>query len=294
VQRRARGSEDLEPEQSTNTSIGVVWDITDNLFVTLDYWSIEKEDTIGLFGEENHTLFDLLLRLEAGVSNCASVGNPAVGRVAATTEEAAAFLAAGICPAGIIEYIDDNYANLDTRTVEGHDIGVYWDIDTGIGDFSFKYVGTFYDKYEQTPGGPAQELVDAQMAGIIPSNYPIAGFEDLIGKGGNQDKKMNATLSWRKGDFGAQTTWLYLGSFYDPDLTLADGRRYVIPSMDTWNLSFDWSFDAFNTRSRLRLGVNNVTDERAPLADGYFGYFEDAHRDLGRSWYLDLRVRFGR
>ena len=36
----------------------------------------------------------------------------------------------------------------------------------------------------------------------------------------------------------------------------------------------------------------NVGDERAPLADGYLGFFSDIHRDLGRNYYLDLRVNF--
>ena len=42
----------------------------DNLTLTLDFWSIKKKDTIGLFGEENHTLLDLLDSVEQGVSNC--------------------------------------------------------------------------------------------------------------------------------------------------------------------------------------------------------------------------------
>ncbi len=42
----------------------------------------------------------------------------------------------------------------------------------------------------------------------------------------------------------------------------------------------------------VRLGINNITDERAPLADANFGFFQDAHRDWGRNWYLDLRLRF--
>ena len=33
-----------------------------------------------------------------------------------------------------------------------------------------------------------------------------------------------------------------------------------------------------------------VTDERAPLADRYFGYFSDAHSELGRAYYMDIRM----
>ena len=85
--------------------------------------SIKKEDTIGLLGEENHTVLDLLARLEHGAGNCESFNpSPAVVREPATTlsnDERAVYQAAGICPAGLIRYIDDNYVNLDTRTLKG-------------------------------------------------------------------------------------------------------------------------------------------------------------------------------
>jgi hypothetical protein len=60
--------------------------------------------------------------------------------------------------------------------------------------------------------------------------------------------------------------------------------------MTTVNGYFDYYADLFNTETRFRFGINNMFDERAPLADRYFGYFSDAHRDLGRYYYVDIRV----
>jgi hypothetical protein len=62
--------------------------------------------------------------------------------------------------------------------------------------------------------------------------------------------------------------------------------------MTTFNASVDYYFNVWDTNSRFRFGINNFTDERAPLADRFFGYFADAHRDLGRYFYVDLRVGF--
>ena len=62
--------------------------------------------------------------------------------------------------------------------------------------------------------------------------------------------------------------------------------------MTTYNVSADFNFDLWKSSSRIRLGVNNFTNERAPLADRYFSYFADAHRDFGRYYYLDLRLQF--
>ena len=41
--RYAQGAEDLIPEESTNTSLGFVYQPLDNLTITYDIWSIEKK-----------------------------------------------------------------------------------------------------------------------------------------------------------------------------------------------------------------------------------------------------------
>lgn len=292
IQRIAQGSEELEAEQSTNTSLGLVFTPLDSLMVTLDYWSIEKEDTIGLFGEENHTLLDLYYRLQNGSANCGSVGNSAVNRGEVNPEEAAYYEAAGICAAGAIDYVDDRYANLDTRTLAGYDLGIYYDLLTDFGEFGFKYNGSFTTKFEQDAGGNAAVLVQAQENGEIPAHFPVAGFADLIRKDGNQEARHSLRLTWRHDQFGASLSGFRIGDFYQDALTLEDGSRYVIPSMTTYDATVDYRFDYAGASNRVRLGVKNLTDERAPLADRYFGYFADAHRDYGRYYYLSLKSSF--
>ncbi|WP_395338913.1 TonB-dependent receptor domain-containing protein [Ningiella sp. W23] len=293
IQRIAQGSDQLKPEESINTNLGIVLTPIDDLTITVDYWSIEKENTIGLFGEENHTLLDLLLRLEAGTSNCGSGGfNPAITRQAPDEDQSAIYLAAGICPAGDIQFIDDRYANLDDRNLAGFDIGIYYNLDTNIGEFKFSYNGSFIDEFEQVPGGEAALLVSAQESGAIPASFPVDGFADLIGRDGNQEQRHSARVSWRKDDFGASLSGNRIGEFYQSSLTLDDGTQYIIPSMTTYNATFDYRFDVKDVNTRLRLGIRNLTDERAPLADRFFGFFADAHRDFGRTYFVDVRARF--
>lgn len=295
VQRTAQGSRLLEPEESTNYSVGVVFEPLDTLTLTLDFWSIEKDDTIGLFGEENHIVLDLLQRIRAGTGNCAAVqGNPAVVRDTDIDDEVAAlYLAAGICPAGEIQRVDDVYANLDTRTVRGHDIGVYYSRSTEFGDFDVRYVGSFLDTYEQEPGGNAATLLQAQSDGTLPPDIDVTGFADLVRQNGNPESKQTIRVGWNYGDWGANLTGVRISSFVQTSLTLSDGTLYVIPSMSTYNASVSYGFDLFETvRTRVRFGVNNLTDERAPLADDSFGYFADQHTDLGRYYYLSTRFDF--
>ncbi|MBT8069199.1 MAG: TonB-dependent receptor [Gammaproteobacteria bacterium] len=294
VQRRASGSKELKPEKSTNTSIGFVLEPTEGMMFTLDYWRIKKKDTIGLFGEVNHSLLDALLRIENGLSGCASfVGDPAVGYLTLDPEDIPFYEAAGICPVGQMEYVEDKYANLDTRIVEGYDIGLFYSFDNSWGAWDFSLRGSFYEKYEQQAGPATQVLIDASESGVFPSTFPAPrGFDDLLRQDGNQTTKYNSSLRWRKGDWGVNLTAYYLSSFIQTSLGERDGQKWRIPSMTTFNVSFDYNVDLWGSDSRFRLGINNFTDERAPLADRYFGYFADAHRDLGRYFYLDLRMGF--
>jgi outer membrane receptor protein involved in Fe transport len=62
--------------------------------------------------------------------------------------------------------------------------------------------------------------------------------------------------------------------------------------MTTYNFNVDYRFDMWKSDTRLRLGINNFTNERAPLADRYFAYVGDAHSDLGRYFYINLRMGF--
>jgi outer membrane receptor protein involved in Fe transport len=297
IQRTAGGSDELVPEQSTNTSIGVVIDATPNLTFTLDFWSIEKDDTIGLFGEDNHTALDLLLLLEAGNSSCsASLGNPAVVRndSSALSQEALdLFSAAGICPVGDAQRVEDVYQNLDTRKVSGQDVGIYFNVDTSAGEFYFVYNGSFLAEYKQVPGPGAQALLDAQASGVLPPTVVVEGFGSLVRKDANPREKHTVRMSWRRGDWGAAISGVKIGDVYQESLTLADGTRWILPTMTTFNASLDYRFDTFaDSQARLRFGIVNLTDERAPLADDSFGYSGDMHRDMPRSYYVDLRLAF--
>ncbi len=292
IQRTAQGSRQLAAEESDNYSFGIVVEPNDSTTLTVDYWTIEKADTIGLFGEENHTVLDLLARLAHGPNNCSSLaGNPAVVRdTDIDADVAAVYQAAGICPAGDVLRVDDRYANLDTRTLEGIDVGLQFAFATAIGDIRFKYTASFLRKFEQTAGGAAAELLAAKDAGTLPGSIPVQGFEDLVGRNGNQDRKDSWSVRWRNGAWGASLSGVRIGEVYQQSLTLDDETRYVLPAMATMNATFDYRFDVGGMDARTRLGIRNLADERAPLADRYFGYFADVHRDFGRNYYLDFRL----
>jgi len=291
IQRMATGAAGLDSEESDNTSIGLVLTPTDNLIITVDTWTLEKDKTIGLFGRENQTVNDMLLRFANGTNNCDTfAGDPLVVREAPDDGDAAGFAAAGVCPFGEITYIRNDYENMALRTVEGTDVLVSYGIESDVGDFDLRYNGTFLDKFEQTASGQFAELQAKKDAGEIPESIPIKGFGDLLEKDGVYDNKHSLRLSYNKGPYRVSLTGLKKGSFVQTSLGLKDGVPYLVPSMTTMDLTMSYSFGLRGNDARIRFAVKNLDDERAPTADRYYGYYADAHSDYGRNYYLDFQM----
>ena len=288
VQRVARGSADLEPEESTNYSVGFVIDPIENLTIIVDKWEIEKEKSIGLFGETNHTTLDLLMRLQGGPSECN--GNPAVERSPADPATESFFAAAGLCNAGEVIRINDLYTNLDTRIIGGKDLAVLYNFYTNYGDFGFKYQHSKTDEFSQTAGGNAATIVSAAEAGLLPG-IAVQGFSDLIGVDGNFEDKTVITAFWDYKDYRISYSSTEVGEFEQTSLRRSDGTKWIIPSMQTQNVTFSYNFDIADNPARLRFAIKNIEDERAPLADATYGYYSSTHSDLGRNYYLELRVK---
>ena len=292
IQRMATGAENLEAEESDNTSFGFVLTPIDNLVVTVDTWTIEKDKTIGLFGRENQTVNDMLLRFANGTSNCATfAGDPLVVREAADDGDAAAFAAAGVCPFGNIKFIKNDYTNMALRTVEGTDVAVYYNFESNFGNFDVRYIGTFLDKFEQKASGDFAALQAKKDSGAIPESIPLKGFGDLLGFDGIYDNKHTLRLSWDKGPYGVSLVGLKKGSFEQTSVGKINGVAYVVPSMTTMDLTMSYDFELNGNDARVRFAVKNLEDERAPTADRYYGYYADAHQDYGRNYYLDFRLK---
>ena len=290
------GNPDLKPEESDNYSVGFVWtpDLIEGLTITYDEWSIEKENTIVLLGRSNVVVNDLINLINYGTDNCSGYSNPFVTRdtdFSYSEAELAAFTNAGICPVGEVLVATDPYANAATRTIEGDDLGIYYDVDTDIGSFKLSINHSETDKFYQKPTATYAQLAAAQESGIIPFNVTLAGFGDLALQDGNYVKKTSMKLNYRYGDWGAQISTLRKGKFYQSSETRSDGTRFMIPGMRTTNVSVYYNFDIGDYDARIKLAVKNIDDERAPLADRFYGFFADAHQDYGRNYYLDFRLR---
>jgi outer membrane receptor protein involved in Fe transport len=289
-----RGSADLEPEESTNLTYGFVFEGTflppefGEISFTADWWRIEQSNVVGIFGDDNHILLDYVMRLNGG-------SNPAVIRATPDAQDVADFAGTGLAPVGDILYVDDNYLNLDERTVQGWDFGLYYNLDdTPIGDFSFKLNAALLDKFFQGVSPNGAMINAAAAAGAIPPVLRVNGQGDLVRNFGRPEWRYTSSLTWRKDAWGAGWFTSYVGDVEDKQIVLtATSEPWIIDSFQTHNLYLQYEFDYDSDRpTRFRVGVRNIFDEVPPLADTNFGYLGDLHNPQGRFVYVNVRKPF--
>ena len=304
------GNPELEPEEAQNSSLGLIFSPTDNLVMTLDRWSISKEKTIGIFGAENNTAYDLLLRLDGSCE-----GNPAVIRDQAPSqaEWSSYFPDTSLCPAGQILRVEDTFMNLDDRYISGTDFSLFYNVETNWGEFGFNYQSTLMKKFTQTASGPAAEIVAADEAGLFTgTSVNVTGFDSLLEKNAVHKKKGFYAFTFKRGDYTAtirtnfKTGFEYPSSSKDAgtnardgllcylcsdDVTLVDSVYYV-DGMETTDISLSYKTKINGNRLNARFTVKNIADERAPTVDRTYGYWMGTHNDFGRYYNLDLKFRF--
>ena len=291
MQRVTEGNPGLKPELGENESLGLVLEPIDNLIITMDKWSIETEDTVGIFGMTNAILLDTLIRAEGGPSEC--IGNPNVIRNA-VAEDSVDWAGAGLCPAGLVERVNDYYVNGDTRTIEGFDTSILYSIDTDFGEFSAKFVNVHYDTKDQEAGGDAQKLsIAGQPGGTLAGLAPVRGVDNLLGLNGSIEDKYTMKLSWRNGPYQVFVSGTQWGEFFESGhFETIDGERvlWTVDSMRVINLTLGYTFE---NDLRVRFQVKNIEDERAPLADETFSMFwGDLHTDYGKNYNIEFYKKF--
>ena len=294
VVSQREGSTELGPEESESFSAGLVYDATfmpqkfGTLQVTLDYWSIEQEDVVGIFGDENHLILDYLLRTRGS-------SNPAVVRADPTAEDIAAYEGTGLDPAGEVLYVEDNYLNLLPRDVEGIDLGIYYDIETSRwGDFGLDVNVAQLREFYQDIAPREAEILAAQEAGEISEVVSLSGAGDLIRQDGRPEWRWSASATWRKDAWGAGWYTSYVDDVLDTSATNDDtGDYWVVDSAIRHNAYVQYTFDHETDKPlQLRVGARNVFDEEPPLADESFGYLGGLHSSRGRFVYVNARKSF--
>lgn len=281
------GNPDLQPEESTNSSYGLVLQpsfIPDRFGAftfTIDRWRIEQEKIVGLLGAQTALALDYLNRVEGG-------SNPLVNRRDATPEDVLLFEGTGLTPVGEVISINDRFINLQPQTVSGLDLGMNWSLRrTRFGTFIVNVNASKLDEFSRDPGDIVNALYAARADGTINAGTTLPETAQLVGQNGRPEWRVNASLTWRKGPIRAGISSQYISDFDQPGLLGASNEAWVVDSRQTINAYVDYEFPA---ETRLRLGVRDLTDQGPPLADN--GYRGSVHSPWGRYWYVNASKSF--
>ena len=291
---RRSGNPDLEPETSTNTSAGLVWqprflpDAAGDWQFSMDYFRYEQEGIIGLFGEGNALTLDYLLRTQGAT-------NPNVVRADPTVDDIARFAGTGLEPAGRVLYVTDQYVNLQPQTVRGMDFALSWrSRETAAGQFGVAVNGTRVIEFYRDLSPDIQVLADARDAGVIDGSVFIAGGGDLRAQGGTPEWRWSGIATWRMGDFSMGGSLRHTGAAWDTGLSDSDGNQWRVDSHTVANLFARYAFHGpgFADGLSVKLGVNNIADKRPPIASSAFGYLSNLYQPYPRYWYLSITKSF--
>jgi len=266
------GNPDLQEETSDTFTIGVVFEPTDNIAVTLDYFDISIEDSISVLGGGVANVLDICFNQVRDASSpfCQAVSRRPDGNV------------------DVVRVLNENISELETS---GIDLAVTYntDFDFGFGgegsSLNVDFRATFLDTYDVTP-----------VAEIDDTNVCAGTFGNTCGRPRNE-VIANARVSWLSGNWGISGLVRYLSSVEDDTIENGGVNRadLVVPEVDDeFYLDLSASY-AFSEDLSVNFGIKNVFDtEPTPLGDQQqqANTFPETYDLLGTRFFLSANYKF--
>ncbi|MGE5243721.1 MAG: TonB-dependent receptor plug domain-containing protein, partial [Betaproteobacteria bacterium] len=239
------GNSSLKPEESEQTTFGIVVEPIPNASISVDWFKINLKDAI-TNGISPLTILGDLDQFGSLVTRApADPGSPLPGRILSILQ---------------------TYINLGAERIEGLDVeGHYRSPMMGWGRLSFDLSGTYYTKYDaQNPDGTYTSAVGNTYGTVVTGVVPRW--------------KQYASLTWDQGPWEAVIANTYQTSYTDQQTDL-DGNLRTVGSMSIWDLQ--GSYRGFKNL-KLTLGVKNLFDRNPPVSNQqstFIGGFDPSYYD---------------
>lgn len=258
------GNQGLTPETADTFTAGIVWtpdfggsDIT----LTLDWWSIELENSISTFGVQ-FTLDQCYQQQVQASCDLITRRNDADWTIR--------------------DIIDQN-VNVAEGTGEGVDLEVRANFDTGVGQFEAALLWSHLLERSRIPrpGAPEESMEGTH-------------FKDVTADDGGTyaEDKANFSIHWFRGNFSVG----YLAEFISGIDAFAAFQPQHLQSIDSvtyHDVVFDYELRQFGT-TRFSLGVTNISDEEPPFIDRAFNAKTDpnTYRMFGTGYFFRISQTF--
>lgn len=228
------GNAGLSPEKSDNTTVGLVFEPTNNISMTFDFFKVDLQNTIA-----NGIPAAVILGDLAQYGNLVTRGAPTPGFPNVP---------------GPITLINQTNINSGRTKLQGFEIDWKFGLPASdLGKFTVGLAGTYFDKFDgQNPDGSYTSAIDTpnvNTSGIIPR------------------WRHYLTLNWAKGPWSTTLAQSYqsdyvdiLGNFQDP----AVDQPRTVPAYILYDLQTTYS--GFKNL-KLTLGVRNLLDKDPPFTN---------------------------
>lgn len=277
-QRNLGGNPDLEPEDATTYSFGVVWTPYDfgNLSLSFDYFKVEIEDYIELTPVSSGQL------ILGCYDSSRGVGGAGSGSCNSLTRDSN----------GSLIGVFGGYQNLGLHEVDGFDLNIDYGRDLFSGYLDINYFATkLLDRtiQDDTYGDVFLSCIgkfNSDCDNLI--DYPVFDF------------KHRMTVGWTKGDLELQLVWKYQSALDDGD----DDVEYFREKLEPYSLVDLSGRYRINDTLSLTAGAKNIFDEQ-PQAIGsnswewlrediptFSNTYSQYYDVFGRTFFLKLSARF--
>ena len=323
------GSPTLKAAESKGKTGGIVLDVpfVKGLSVTADYWQVRRVNLLGQRSTSQVYISDVALiqaytkaqlaagkpivSIDVGSGTANYQGDPDVVRLAPTAQDIATFATYNAANpgnqqavAGKIFSNNTPFVNLASSYDEGLDLGLSYALPKlPIGNFSLNADWSY---------------LTASRSVTAPTNVPSI-TTDNVNVGGDSRWRGTTTLAWRNGAWAGSFGAYYIGASQDTGATTNAATwdllghpgylekqfnagtytyRYIMHDSVTFNASFAYRFGANATewlrRTRVRVGLVNLTDKAPPFASGQSTYSPSINQSMvvGRTWTLELTKSF--
>ena len=254
------GNPNLKPATSENINLGFIWNISDAIDITLDYWTIDYKN-----------------RIEVESAQVLLNNNPFGASI--TRNQFGELIA-----------VSTSYFNEETTEVEGLDIALNIFKSTQYGEFSYSVKATELSKFltpEDTDGDERSIMVN--RVGKFNYNANTHSLPKL---------RLNSFLSWTMNDLTLGMNSRYLDGYSNersiPLSAVSLGYTNQIKSLLVHDFSITKSFQLSKGTLEMGLGVMNALDKKAPLLYDApdFSFDTRAHDPRGRLINLSAELNF--
>lgn len=253
IERRSEGNPNLQPETSDQFAFGAVWDITDDVSLTVDYYDIQINDQVQFLGAQDVVDLEAAGLLDTFDRNAVNVIRDANN---------------------IITNVQTGSINQKGTSTDGIDLSLKAKFETDqAGTFYADFNGSYVLSYET-------------------QSTPLAERYDEVGSVTTPEYRYNISFGNTYEAFTSRLTYRYIAA-YNGTTVVEDIVGVQADPLESWGiLDLNFSYDA-EEYGIFSLGIRNAADKLPKLNQTFRNGFDDANHSVeGRVVYGSYSINF--